>query len=410
MMKDIIGKLLLSWFIVGITQANPLTNHQIDDQLKQHNAGFANLEHRHYGDKVILHWAPLAAPQNNHLILPNGLQLTYGDIVMYAGDLFGDPYKPISDCPSKQQEACFKRQFNTLGDTENFCKSPAALVEEYGHYFDQLSTALHAAEAEGLPAWDFYQRHFSDLSQALNRISCGGTSISGYLPLGLYLRLAQVNFDHFVPDSLAAYRAGHAVALRSALDAHDYLNQGKRALATQALHRAYAQNAFANHFLTDSMSSGHMRTPRRAIHHDIALPAIVNLLIANLMHDEDSKYGLEVSNAQGLSWRAYGDNYLGHPDATQHVDILMHIMQRSADAIYTAFQDGVVPDSYEELSWLPDFDKIEQLPNHSPLFKVENGVLLKRVSNHDPKDYHWTSFWSGLVTLIDFQINKTQAG
>lgn len=408
MIKDIIAKLLLSWFIIGVTKAGPLTHHQIEDQLKQHNAGFANLEHRDYGNRVVLHWAPLSPPQNSRLTLPNGLQLTYGELVMYAGDLFGDPYRPISNCKTQQQEACFIRQFDTLGGTASdyACKTPLTLVTEYSQFFETLETQLKAAEAQGQKPWEFYQHHFSELSQTLNRIGCGGTSVSGYLPLGLYLKLAQVNFDHFVPDSLTAYRAGHAVALRSALKAHHYLHEGKSAEANKALQRAYAQNAFANHFLTDSMSSGHMRTPRRAIHNDIALPAILNLLIANLMHDEDSKYGLEVSNAQGLSWKAYGDDYLSHPDAARHVEILTHIMQLSADAVYTTFRDGKLPASYDELNWLPDFDKIEQLPNHSPLFKVEQGVLLKRMSNHDPNDYHWTALWSGLITLIDFQINK----
>ncbi|MDX1838281.1 phospholipase [Legionella taurinensis] len=408
MIKDIIAKLLLSWFIIGVTKASPLNHPSIEEHLKQHNAGFANLEHRDYGNQVLLHWEPLSPPQNNRLTLPNGLQLSYGELVMYAGDLFGDPYKPISNCKSQQQEACFLRQFNALGglNSDNACKDPLTLVSEYSEFFARLETELQAAEAKGQKPWEFYKQHFSDLSQSLNRIGCGGTAINGYLPLGLYLKLAQVNFDHFVPDALTAYRAGHAVALRSALKAHHALSEGNLAEADKALHLAYAQNAFANHFLTDSMSSGHMRTPRRAIHNDIALPAILNLLIANLMHDEDSRYGLEVSNALGLSWRAYGDDYLSHPDAARHVEILTHIMQLSADAIYQTFRDGTLPATYEELRWLPDFDKIEQLPNHSPLFKVDNGVLLKRVSNHDPNDHHWTALWSGLITLIDFQVHK----
>ncbi|KTD22048.1 phospholipase C [Legionella lansingensis] len=84
-------------------------------------------------------------------------------------------------------------------------------------------------------------------------------------------------------------------------------------------------------------------------------------------------------------------------------------MQLSVDSIYETFRSGSLPTIYEELSWLPNYDNIEQLGNYSPLFKYENGVLLKRAKNYDRYDYHWTPYWSGLITLLEFTTNSKKS-
>lgn len=406
--KNIISALLMSWLVVhsSFAAVPSVDPHQalIESSLQHHGAGFASLEHQKYGDKISLRWAPFNTPE--YLQLPNGLRMTYGEIIMFAGDLFGNPTKPISSCAPQHHNRCFLDQFAALAlaASTQACDDPLQLVTAYREYFKKLDEQLAAAQQQGQTAWDFYKQHDKEDTAILNRISCGGSALSNILPLGTYLKLSQANLDHFVPDSLLAYKAGHRVALQSALQAHRYLHQGLIDQAKQTLHLAYAQNAFANHYLTDSMSSGHMRTPRRALHNDIALPALLNLVIANLMHNEDSSLGLMVVNSHGMSWRAYGDGYLQHPDARTHQEMLIMVMQLSADAIYTTFRDGKLPDSYEEMSWLPDYAKIKALNNHSPLFKIENGRLLKRQQNHNPYDFHWTAYWSGLLTLLDFEV------
>ncbi|MEF2985641.1 phospholipase, partial [Pseudomonas aeruginosa] len=74
----------------------------------------------------------------------------------------------------------------------------------------------------------------------------------------------------------------------------------------QALELAYAMNSFADHFLTDLFSAGHLRVPRKQLA-AVVTPGELGSLISRFMHDEDSKFGLKVRNAMGAQWHAYGD-------------------------------------------------------------------------------------------------------
>ena len=71
-----------------------------------------------------------------------------------------------------------------------------------------------------------------------------------------YLDLSRLNFDHFGADAHAAYNAGHYCAMEEAAKPKGDLDV------------AYAMNAFADHYLGDLFSAGHMRTPRRLLHYD----------------------------------------------------------------------------------------------------------------------------------------------
>ncbi|KAJ9638282.1 hypothetical protein H2199_006969 [Coniosporium tulheliwenetii] len=117
-------------------------------------------------------------------------------------------------------------------------------------------------------------------------------------------------------DARNAYSAGHLAALA----------QGERARtsgSTSDLKEAYFMEAFAQHFLTDLFSTGHMRTPRRVLHEPYSDvdpppdgPDYPDLDLwpadacAQIMHNEDSANGLWVSNSLGETWAAYGDRQL----------------------------------------------------------------------------------------------------
>jgi len=122
------------------------------------------------------------------------------------------------------------------------------------------------------------------------------------------------------------------------------------------------------------------------------------------MHNEDNRNGLNVVNAEGSSWFAYGDGYLYKPEAQLQKTIMLDAMQRSADAIYSVYLTGAIPGVFSEMALFPDYEKIPQLNDSSPLFKVENGVLLKRVNHDNYHDTNWTRYWSGLYTLIRFTV------
>lgn len=74
-----------------------------------------------------------------------------------------------------------------------------------------------------------------------------------------YSSLLRINFDHFGEDARKAYAAGHTAAI-------EYAVADGQEKTLSRLIEAYYMNAFADHFLQDLFSAGHMRTPRRALH------------------------------------------------------------------------------------------------------------------------------------------------
>ena len=75
-----------------------------------------------------------------------------------------------------------------------------------------------------------------------------------------YKNLAFENISHFSHGgtALETWKKGHYHALMTAAKAGYFSDIG-------SLQRAYAMNGFADHFLTDSFSSGHVRVPRMKI-------------------------------------------------------------------------------------------------------------------------------------------------
>ncbi|TAL59825.1 MAG: phospholipase [Legionella sp.] len=412
MLKNITRSLSLSLLVfnsafASIPLNSPGFNAQFTtDMLEKYGAEFTSLEHQNMGDLVFLHLPGSMAGEKLKLSLPNGLKLSYGEIVMFAGDMFGDPSKPISNCAAKDRMACFKAQFTAMAlqgkAADKRCSNPLNQAKTIQEFMATIAKQIESSREQGISASEYYRKNDVDISKQMNELTCGGSFISSYIPFGTYIKLAQVNFDHFVPDSLLAYKVGHRYAMETALEGYKKEQAGLHEEAMQLLELAYAQNAYANHYLSDSFSAGHMRTPRRAIDQEIYLPAVLNLLIANLMHNEDNKNGLNVVNAEGTSWIAYGDGYLDNPEAQAQKVIMLDAMQRSADGIYLTFQNGEIPETYPEMRLLPDYAAIPQLNNSAPLFKYEDGVLLKRSNNSDPNDHHWSSYWSGIITLIRF--------
>src|ERR1041385_2729924 len=64
------------------------------------NVRFEGGEHTAIGDSVLLHFSASDRGTPAHevkLTLPNGLKLTYGQIVALGGDFYGIPDAPISD-------------------------------------------------------------------------------------------------------------------------------------------------------------------------------------------------------------------------------------------------------------------------------------------------------------------------
>src|SRR5262249_19771189 len=126
---------------------------------------------------------------------------------------------------------------------------------------DREIAAVQAAIDKHEQPSAMYAQQGSTFDQDYN-LATGGKF--GWDPGGRYLALAAVNWDHFGGRAVLAYQAGHQYAMQSAASI-----QGSGRTPDQmasALTTAYAQNAFADHFLTDLFASGHLRTPRKELH------------------------------------------------------------------------------------------------------------------------------------------------
>ncbi|MCF4988094.1 phospholipase, partial [Pseudomonas gessardii] len=219
---------------------------------------FEGGEHTAIGDDTQLRFvqgAPSIPGAQVQLHLPNGLALTYGQIISLGGDFYGIPGQPISDGASPAERVQrFTAAFNSLATL------PASR-EEAGKILAVMQKEINAVKQaiqEGKQPHEAYDALGDTLSEEWNRITGGGSVVSAMVPLGRYLKLAADNADHFGEWALSAYLAGHTAALQQAVVAH-------QSGSGQQLELAYAMNSFADHFLTDLFSAGHLRVPRKQL-------------------------------------------------------------------------------------------------------------------------------------------------
>lgn len=159
-------------------------------------------------------------------------------------------------------------------------------------------------------------------------------------------------------------------------------------------------NAFADHYLTDLFSSGHLRVPRKAMAAAVT-PSDLGSLITRFMHDEDSKFGLKVRNGHGEQWRAFGDKrYFDATDADNRNQVNQAV-QDSADEVYAAYSSGNVPTTFNALQRLPDLSFVMNLANNfSPLFRVQGNKVLRRKDVNNLNDTATVDDWWGWSTYL----------
>ncbi|MBS0654725.1 MAG: phospholipase, partial [Verrucomicrobia bacterium] len=220
---------------------------------------FESAEHMVIGDQVVLQF-PDGLP-HAALRLESGLELTYGDIVSLGGDYFAIEDQPISQGNTEEERRYrFLNTFKTLSESVSAPNMALQLVASFRKTLEQIKEG----EQQGKSASEVYAEVGGSILGDCNVITGGGSAISPLFPLGLSTLqlLSAANWDHFVPHALAAYQAGHQVAIDQAIKA------GKSE-SVEALERAYAMNAFACHYLSDAFSAGHMRTPRKELSEQI---------------------------------------------------------------------------------------------------------------------------------------------
>lgn len=179
------------------------------------------------------------------LRLPNGLELTYGQMIGFAGDLYGTD-KPISDGTNEvERKESFLNAFAALvNDTKYAPAEVPVLLKIVQGEID----AINKGKRERIPPSQILNKANYEMNKKLERATSGRTNIPSYLSLAL------VNFDHFGEDTAVAYNTGHEAAIQYAMQ------------EDSDLFHAYALNSFADHYLQDRFSSGHLRVPRRLLH------------------------------------------------------------------------------------------------------------------------------------------------
>lgn len=397
------GEQVLAVFARFIRNINPL----------QYSAGFLKLyespEHEGMAGSIRLQTGPdafLAA--SDPLPLSNGSTVAYEQTIALAGDFYGVPSAPISDGTSTaDQQQRFRAAFATL-DTG----SPSQMTAILG-VMQQQSDAITAYIQSHAASADTYSRAYSAVNKdhaydkQYNKASGGSDGATWLFDQGSYMELAATNWDHFGNHAGTAYMAGHTVALQQAraaagapADQQEYL-----------LKRAYLMEAFCAHFLADLFSSGHLRTPRKALHHDIdPFPD----LLSQMMHDEDSYNGLMgTSSFAASSWPVYGDKRMCDPDNATNLAYARDALQASANEIYSAFTNpgvAIDPSTFAALAIAPSLTGVLDRANHQnwpALFYRDDGNAAD--PTNDPSDVEFrvpvtdldSTSYMGLDTLGD---------
>jgi hypothetical protein len=324
----------------------------------------------------------------------NGLALTYGQIIALAGDFYADSNHPISNQVGlAAQKSQVTANFNSLAVGQaSKTEAPQLLA-----VMQQEISASQLAELRGLqPSAPYYVKSSSwDLQY--NGIT-GGSYSTNKIP-GRYELIAATNWDHFGADAITSYTAAHAAALDLAV------KDG----GTAQLDQAYALNAFADHYLTDLFSSGHLRTPRRQLYERqfgptgplvypwnsaATLDSAISGLLARCMHDEDSLNGLWVRNSKGDSWLCYGDARYRDPENYANAALVQQSVRISTDEIYQAFTTKKLPATYAALTLCPLLDRNwNSTENYSPLFLLSGTNVLNRNDESNLLDYTHSSFY-----------------
>ena len=361
---------------------------------------FEGGEHVLIGDNIILKFVD----QNNKkafekkLLLPNLLELTYGQIIALGGDFYGIPDYPISDGKTAEERKMrFLKSFQSLAESKEAKKEAEKILEILDIELNKISEAIRY----GKNVSEVYEKIGNDLNKKWNVATGGGSFASDLIPPGRYLNLASKNWDHFGKHAELAYIAGHNLALEKAAEAGKEVDEKEK---DRKLCIAYAMNAFADHFLSDLFSAGHVRDPRKYLYENCAFEISANLC-AKAMHDEDSKFGLNAINSNSDSWKMYGDKKLFDKENEENLKKVMEAVQKSADEIYQAFcgqKTNFDSKTYQSLELIPDLNKLDNylentLKNFSPLFVWDGKQVLMRDSYNNLNTRKWTSNWNSLT-------------
>lgn len=220
--------------------------------------------------------------------------------------------------------------------------------------------------------------------------------------------VSERNMDHFGRDAHEAWLAGHTVACQMAASGKTPAN----------LMNAYAMNAFADHFLEDSFSAGHMRVPRRYCYaggttgnlcakagHKSHFPLSTTVLTKlKYMHDEDCALGLQVSNRKDMSWTAYGDKKLLDVVDRDNTRICLDALKESVQQVHDAWDSQTVPATLamrSVLDWAPNLDLVDRDSRSMACMPLFTNRGERRANVNDRRSRALTTDWWWATTAFE---------
>lgn len=312
--------------------------------------------------------------------------LTYGHIVALAGDYYGVASVPI--CLGATDADRRRRFMDALAtlvapSMPTLGPPPDVILHSVVGLINREVEALQPAADKPTPTGG--SQIYADGKGVQNGEASAATQL-------MYPALARMNFDHFGRHAVATYLAGHRYAIELAVLAAKY-----KLPSGPTLEDAYIANAFADHFLTDLFSAGHLRTPRVELHDASAIIATGDFA-AKQMHDEDSWYGINVVNNvdKGNAWLLYGDRRIFDSDNRIGAGLARQAVEASKQEVFDAFRAGVNPFDAKgfqskALALAPDPSRIPANPQHQPLYNHMSGQLTVRKNYNDLRCSQFTT-------------------
>jgi hypothetical protein len=192
---------------------------------------------------------------------------------------------------------------------------------------------------------------------------------------GRYTRLARKNSPHFAPQNKETWKALHIQAMQMAKSSQQENPSGDENMFQEAL----GMDAAGGHFLTDAFASGHLMdslkvqaaiqsylltNPIRTENPEMktvvfgmeAAGLVIPLALKNI-HDRMNIEGFDVTNAQGVKWKTYGDNHLKNSVETQRMAAYAVFVSRQQ---INQARSGESPNSDDVLALLPDSTTVDR--------------------------------------------------
>ncbi|KAJ6528628.1 hypothetical protein DFH09DRAFT_1371197 [Mycena vulgaris] len=354
---------------------------------------FESGEHEDIGDKVMLQFDGGKTVSGKDFAYPAGAQgehpLSYGLVVALAGDFYGK----VKATPGDREQLSDRWDTDRESSIVLAFKLAKSLSTDKKGYLVRVLKTMAEERTQVLAGIAKGQ----DVAQIFRNIAVSYDKQYTWDTRGAYALIALCNWDHFGEDAYKAYSAVHSAALRKATEAYSHPEH-----AEDLLREAYFLEAYAQHFLTDLFSAGHLRTPRRALHRNFfgdsgdedEAPSIIDRMYAEdrcaqKMHDEDCANGLWVRNARGDQWVVYGDKQLWSGKSCQNFMMAVNACQAGVDEVWRARQSGnpPIPADFEGLKWTPQVtaDAIDPF-NFSPMFRITPDSKLVRRRHIDKRD------------------------